>query len=478
MQFLPLLGQDDAQLVKTFDEAGCQTSPPASGISGPQPSTLLDFMSSFEDLDEIISGLDTPAVSACHDAAPPTYSHAITQSDPFSTLGLDLDRSTLVSGPSLQPHTTPVYVGAPMSRLPDDTLARSRKIGPLLNPVPPGIYMRARPMIWDSTSSAATATAHEAHRFGNDAHHLPTSAHPDLKCSGLPPWRRPSVAQVAFQKAPTYHGHVFRPYTHTPASQFDAVPRHHVPQSLAYPPPPHRHPNPYLASNARIDPSSEHLSSMETPLSAYSMPGTYPPSPPSTSISPSYDFPESCRSTPRRHTGQRQGSLTRRTRIHHGCESCYPSPPASPSSSIRTDSTCSSPNFSPGLDLHLFLHTPSHSSSALPHESIGVPAHTMRLSIPPPSPMQPSVVNISIALPSPCSSHRHDRFYHRASSLCTILIPLACLMSLMVYAFGAVFPPTRPSSSSSLLHAPLVWRALSGLLSYVFRMMKDADVKI
>ncbi len=67
MQFLPLLSQDDAHLVKTFDEAVCQTSPPPSNPpSSPEPSTLLDFMSSFEGLDEIISGFGEYTVVGGH----------------------------------------------------------------------------------------------------------------------------------------------------------------------------------------------------------------------------------------------------------------------------------------------------------------------------------------------------------------------------------------------------------------------------
>ncbi|KAM5544823.1 hypothetical protein V8D89_001721 [Ganoderma adspersum] len=107
----------------------------------------------------------------------------------------------------------------------------------------------------------------------------------------------------------------------------------------------------------------------------------------------------------------------------------------------------------------------------------------MRLSMPPPSPTQhPSVVNISIALPPPCASPHQDWLYQRISSLCTILIPLAVIVPIGAYVFSTVLPSSRPPSSSSvsasLLHGPLVWRALSSLLSYVFRTMKDADVKI
>ena len=104
----------------------------------------------------------------------------------------------------------------------------------------------------------------------------------------------------------------------------------------------------------------------------------------------------------------------------------------------------------------------------------------MCLSMPPPTATQPNIVNISIALPSPCSSLHQKWFYHCISSLCTFIVPFIFLIPLGVYAFSALLPSTRASSSSSssLLHGPLIWRALSSLLSCVFRMMRDADVKI
>ena len=215
---------------------------------------------------------------------------------------------------------------------PLDDFARPPKIDHLLNPVPPGIYMRARPMIWDSISSAATSC--EAQRLVNEAHRSQTSAHPGSARSGLPPWRRPSVAHVAFQPAPMDHSDVFESRTHTPASHFNAVPWHRLPRSLTYPPPPKRHPSPYLAPNTRIDPWLEHVPSWDT----YVMPGTYPPSPPSTNTQPSHDFSETCCSTARCYAAQRQGPLLRRTSsIRRGFDSCYPSPPSSPSSSVYTD---------------------------------------------------------------------------------------------------------------------------------------------
>ena len=368
---------------------------------------------------------------------------------------------------------------------PLDDFARPPKIDHLLNPVPPGIYMRARPMIWDSISSAATSC--EAQRLVNEAHRSQTSAHPDSTRSGLPPWRRPSIAHVAFQAAQMDRGDVFGPYKHypNPAPRFDSVPRHHLSRSLTYPSPHKRHTNPYATANASMDPRSELIPSWDT----YVMPGTYPASPPSTNSPPSYDFPDTCCSTAKCHPMQREGSLLRRpSSIHRGFDSCYPSPPSSPSSSVYTDSTYSSPSSSPAFDLHLSLYTPSHSSSAPHHEGTAASAHTMRLSIPPPATPssamqhQPSVVNISIALPPPCSSPHQDWLYHRISSLCTILLPLAVIIPIGVYVFNTVLPSSRPpstsSSSASLLHGPLVWRALSSLLSYVFRTMKEADFKI
>ncbi|KAM5544096.1 hypothetical protein V8D89_002282 [Ganoderma adspersum] len=290
MHFLPLLDQN-AHPVKTFDEAECQTSPitPTERSLLPESSTQFDFMS-FEDLD-ILLGLDATATSVRDGvaAAPPTYSDAVTQSETSSPLGLGLDWSTLVSDPPIRTSTaTPVCVGDTTLRRPDDAFARPPKIDHLLNPVPPGIYMRARPMVWDSIPSAATAC--EAQRLVNEARRSQTSAHPDPTCLGLPPWRRPSIAHVAFQTAPIDHGDVFGPYAHSPPSQFNAVPRHHFSRSLTYPPPPNRHPSPYLAPNARIDPWLEHIPSWDT----YAMPGTYPPSPPSTNTPPSK---VSCRAT-------------------------------------------------------------------------------------------------------------------------------------------------------------------------------------
>ncbi|KAM5544824.1 hypothetical protein V8D89_001722 [Ganoderma adspersum] len=274
MHFLPLLDQN-AHPVKTFDEAECQTSPitPTERSLLSESSTQFDFMS-FEDLD-IILGLDATATSVRDGvaAAPPTYSDAVTQSETCSPLGLGLDRSTLVSDPPIRTSTaTPVCVGDTTLRRPDDAFARPPKIDHLLNPVPPGIYMRARPMVWDSISSAVTVC--EAQRLVNEARRSQTSAHPDSTClgQGLPPWRRPSIAHVAFQTVPTDRGDVCGPYTRSPPSQFNAVPRHHLPRSLTYPPPPNRHSSPYLAPNA----------------------GTYPPSPPSTNTPPSK---MSCRAT-------------------------------------------------------------------------------------------------------------------------------------------------------------------------------------
>ncbi|PIL28135.1 hypothetical protein GSI_09786 [Ganoderma sinense ZZ0214-1] len=267
MHFLPLLDQN-AQPVKAFDEAGCQTSPPPSERAlGPDSSTQVDFMS-FEDFDNLLLGLDPTATSA-----PPTYSDAVTQNDSSFPLGLGLglDQNTLVSGSSLRTSAaTPACVGAAVPKHPDETFARPQKIDHLLNPVPRGIYMRARPMIWDAASSAASPS--ETERLVNDAHRPQSYAHLDMKSSGLPPWRRPSIAHVAFQTAPVDLGDVFGPYPKSLAPEFDAGPRHHVPRSLTYPPPPIPHPSSYLGPNAGIDSWAEHTPSKNAPPPTYAMP--------------------------------------------------------------------------------------------------------------------------------------------------------------------------------------------------------------
>ncbi|EJF59149.1 hypothetical protein DICSQDRAFT_182098, partial [Dichomitus squalens LYAD-421 SS1] len=224
MQFLPLLEQDtEMALVQSrgFDDVGCQTSRSPS----PKPCTLEDFVPSLEDMEDLVSGLAAVMPVAGNTAcAPPAYSDSVTDM-PTSSLGLDFD--ALIAGPPSCGSLVPPALGqqtrhatAATSKL-SGAGERSGQQGTTstnrcARSFPSDVYMRARPMIWDVTSS--TMPPPEAHLLHDEARHPRDHSYSEYASEmAVPPWRCPSIAEAVFRTPSTHEEDAFTAFSTPPA---------------------------------------------------------------------------------------------------------------------------------------------------------------------------------------------------------------------------------------------------------------------
>ncbi|TBU56642.1 hypothetical protein BD310DRAFT_762648, partial [Dichomitus squalens] len=220
MQFLPLLEQDtEMALVQSrgFDDVGCQTSRSPS----PKPCTLEDFVPSLEDMEDLVTGLAAVMPVAGDTAcAPPAYSDSVTDM-PTSSLGLDFD--ALVAGaPSCRSLMPPAlgqqsrHAAAATSKL-SGVGERSGQQGITTTNLctrsfPSDVYMRARPMIWDVTSS--TMPPSEARLLDDEARHRRDYPYSDYASDmAVPPWRCPSIAEAVFRTPSTHEEDAFTEFS-------------------------------------------------------------------------------------------------------------------------------------------------------------------------------------------------------------------------------------------------------------------------
>ncbi|TFK82194.1 hypothetical protein K466DRAFT_311187 [Polyporus arcularius HHB13444] len=205
-----------------------------------------------------------------------------------------------------------------------------------------------------------------------------------------------------------------------------------------------------------------------------SIPGAYPPSPvgaeaPQRQL-PSYPpSPAGCY--------QRHRSDSSRSPLP-GYSSTIQNPHYQPFSGTTNPHLCCGSAAATGVGLTI---QQPYESSILPPSQCPHSGHISTI-IPvyfPPSPPS-DTMHISIALQSGCSARNHS-----ATTYGSFLLPLAAAILLLVslsfgmttfLSCGASTGSHAPSSSS--VHASLIWRALSTLLSYVFRSLGDRDGKL
>ncbi|RPD54806.1 hypothetical protein L226DRAFT_263694 [Lentinus tigrinus ALCF2SS1-7] len=337
------------------------------------------------------------------------------------------------------------------------------------------LHMRARPLLWSiddvaRDSVVLTDAVHESqHHIARRRSNAPSPA--SVTASGpvgekLPPWRRPSITRSAFPSvqgyaAPAAYVEVDPNNTTHPGHAFSDSPPAYAPP----PPPPSRF-------------------CQETSPQMCPIPGAYPPSPVRECRPPSYP-----------------PSPTRPHYYQRGLDSRYsPPPPPAYSSAVphhHASCRCSTGTGVPQYDvacggLGFTVQPPSTSSisyqSPCSHLSY---THGVNHAPPPlvttshshmhnPVPgAVPLPLHITIALQSGCPARKpYTAFVVPLTLTLLLLIPLSVVIASMLSSGAGHGHGGRSSSSSSSVHASLIWRVVSSLLSYVFRALGDGDGKL
>ena len=371
-----------------------------------------------------------------------------------------------------------------------------------------GFYMRARPLVWGSDELSLAPHAPKSFHRPFQA----VEAHDDLRLEDLshrpsieqrPPWRRLSITHAAFPPSPNIALHVA-----TPEQGYLTMARRHNPTSL-----PHYSNIPENSTQPDASPTrstrsfSRSLSQMspfvrmdppppyvprDTPDSPpYTMPGGYPPSPTTcsanhmTQSSPYPPSPARCATLQREahlspsdvHPSSCCCSLSRSATCTFVPE-CSPPSPCRPLTISCEHDDAVTVRITPHAQLsscsrwltssrHPACHGRSPSTAHCPHTSR----------------WGSNVMQVAILLrpDSHCGCpNRQDMPKRKSPFSCSYILPFALLLPFMLFMMWIV--PSRPPSShappSHTLTSPLFWRALSSLLSYVFRMLRDVDTKM
>ncbi|KAI0692466.1 hypothetical protein C8T65DRAFT_745126 [Cerioporus squamosus] len=302
-----------------------------------------------------------------------------------------------------------------------------------------GVYMRARPLLWSVDDVARESTSV-----------TPTSSPRDRE--DLPPWRRPSITRCAFPPA-TVPGKAPQP-----ASRHSSIPN---PSAQAHP-----------ATGRAYDDAPPSYAEMSMSPQMCPVPGAYPPSfvaaeapqcrPPSYPPSPTA-YRQRCYSDLWRSSPPAYSSAVQSCSAHLPCDGAA-------AGLGLTIQQAGGPYPSSTSPLPACPH--SHSSyTHVPIQSSLLGAHSL-----------PHAMHVTIALQPGCAARKHS-----AASYGSFLLPLAAAILLFVslsfgvagvLSCGAGYGSRASSSNSSSVHASLIWRALSSLLSYVFRVLGDGDGKL
>lgn len=367
------------------------------------------------------------------------------------------------------------------------------------------VYMRARPLLWTADDVVRDSRVHiSAQQLQRQASldagfRVPesTTHAPMSQLRQLPPWRRPSVTNITFPLATdevrtslgreqTYRMPCGAPLSPTVAPPSYASPMHshyadtHSHRSHMDPPPP------YMPDDVSF---------------RCSMPGGYPPSP--TMEHATYQVP-SHPPSPRRCARRTCGSLPHATSEEHllscCCQNCFS---ATPSSHPRhafdhplVPGCVASPigqcHHATSATVHISCRCPSSSpSSSFPQAECcrAIQPQTTSRAYSSTRGSLSGVMHFSVPLPHGSSCHctpqawSSDWLTYKLASSFTRLLPFLILVPFVLYAIPTLSPScssscSNRSSASQSWNSPLLWRALSGLLTYVFRVLKDVDVKM